>query len=38
MQWDIKALREKLGDLTAKCEAIFETAKVEARGARCLRR
>ena len=31
MQWDIKALREKLGDLTAKCEAIFETAKAEAR-------
>lgn len=31
MQWDIKALREKLGELTAKCEAIFETAKAEAR-------
>ena len=31
MQWDIKALREKLGDLTAKCEAIYETAKAEAR-------
>lgn len=31
MQWDIKALREELGDLTAKCEAIFETAKAENR-------
>ena len=31
MQWDIKALREKLGECVAKVEAIFETAKAEGR-------
>ena len=31
MQWDIKALREKMADVAAKCEAIFEIAKAENR-------
>lgn len=31
MIWDVKALREKLAEAAAKCEAIFETAKAEQR-------
>jgi HK97 family phage major capsid protein len=31
MQWDIKALRERLGELTAQCQAVFDIAKAENR-------
>lgn len=31
MIWDVKALREKLAEAAAKCEAIFDTAKAEQR-------